>query len=147
MTNNGDGTVTITFNGTLSGSETVDGTYLLIPETASRSVYNEMRQSAHSATLLDNRWLITTTGTFTEVGQKWGFAHHGVSAWYALGDLGNDGGLDVVVNHLNGPLRLYRNGSGRPRIAPFACTVARLTLLESVCESPLVGVRWFKAKR
>jgi len=35
IANNGDGTVTIVFTGTLSGSETVDGTYLPIPGASS----------------------------------------------------------------------------------------------------------------
>jgi hypothetical protein len=35
----------------------------------------------------------------------------------AFGDLDNDGDLDVVVNVLNGPARLLRNGSQAPRLA------------------------------
>jgi hypothetical protein len=35
----------------------------------------------------------------------------------ALGDLDNDGDLDVVINVLNGPARMLRNGSPAPRLA------------------------------
>jgi hypothetical protein len=35
----------------------------------------------------------------------------------AVGDLDNDGDLDVVANHLNGPLTLLRNETAAPRIA------------------------------
>jgi hypothetical protein len=55
-------------------------------------------------------------GTFEPMGKEWGFDQLGVSYGMALGDLDNDGDMDVVVNNLNGAASLYRNDSSAPRI-------------------------------
>lgn len=55
--------------------------------------------------------------TFAETGAAWGFNSTQVGQSMVLADLDNDGDLDVVINGLNGPPLLYRNDSGRPRIA------------------------------
>lgn len=54
--------------------------------------------------------------TFEEVGGGWGFNAVGVSHGIALGDLDDDGDLDVVVNNLNAAASLYRNDSAAPRV-------------------------------
>jgi hypothetical protein len=56
-------------------------------------------------------------GTFEPISREWGFDQMGVSYGMALGDLDNDGDLDVVVNDLNAPASLYRNETSAPRIA------------------------------
>ena len=53
---------------------------------------------------------------FEEVGHTWGFDAAGIGQGMAMGDLDNDGALDVVVNCMNGPARVYRNQTGAPRI-------------------------------
>jgi hypothetical protein len=54
---------------------------------------------------------------FEDFSENWGFTAGEVSQGIALADLDNDGDLDVVVNNLNGPASIYRNGSVAPRIA------------------------------
>jgi hypothetical protein len=54
---------------------------------------------------------------FEECSARWGFNDVGISHGMALADLDNDGDLDVIMNSLNAPARLYRNDAGAPRIA------------------------------
>ena len=46
---------------------------------------------------------------FKDVGSKWGLDHLGVSMGSAVGDLDNDGDLDIVVQGFEEPVKVFRN--------------------------------------
>jgi enediyne biosynthesis protein E4 len=56
-------------------------------------------------------------GTFEEVTEAWGFSELGVHHSIASGDFDQDGGIDLVLNRLDGSAGIYRNQSSAPRVA------------------------------
>ncbi|MBM3846523.1 MAG: hypothetical protein FJ405_09595, partial [Verrucomicrobia bacterium] len=55
-------------------------------------------------------------GTFEDAGPAWGFDTAVISQGMALGDLDNDGDLDVVVNNLKAEAGVYRNDTSKTRV-------------------------------
>jgi hypothetical protein len=54
---------------------------------------------------------------FAEVSHQWGFDTPIISQGMCLADLDNDGDMDVVVNNLNSMAGIYRNDTGKARVA------------------------------
>lgn len=54
--------------------------------------------------------------TFEDVSTAWGFDESGVEHGMAAADLDGDGDLDLVLNALNGPAKVLRNGAGAGRL-------------------------------
>lgn len=54
--------------------------------------------------------------TFEDVSAAWGFATPGISQGVALGDLDNDGDLDLIINNLERNAGIYRNETIAPRL-------------------------------
>jgi hypothetical protein len=89
------------------------------PAPAGRETENRLRFYQKYQPMLLPKLAFRNQGdlTFAEMGKAWGFDDTGVAHGIALGDLDNDGDLDVVVNQYRGPAAVYRNDSPAPRLA------------------------------
>jgi hypothetical protein len=54
---------------------------------------------------------------FTDVSKKWGFHGKDISQGMAVADLNGDGYLDLITNRMNQSAGIYKNTTGKPRIA------------------------------
>jgi enediyne biosynthesis protein E4 len=70
---------------------------------------------------------------FSDVSTEWGFTEEDISLGLAIADLNNDGSLDMVVSRMNNPAAVYKNLSGRDRIA--------VRLIGSVPNTQAIGAR------
>lgn len=61
---------------------------------------------------------------FVNQGSEWGLGEPMYSSGSAYGDLDNDGDLDLIINNINSPARVYRNNSDTARFKSVSMTLS-----------------------
>lgn len=90
---------------------------------ARRSGWRNQAETLRSLAILPNRKAPSRVYrnrhdlTFDDASTAWRFGGTGIAHGMACGDLDNDGDMDVVMNCLNEPARLFRNDTTAPRLA------------------------------
>lgn len=128
----------------------------LAKQNQKRITYDQLDQLLKSTPLENYAFENKGELKFLKVSSKWGFDHTGHSHGMAVGDLDNDGDLDVVTNNINEAASIYQNNTNGDNFIGFKLTGpngnieglnAKLTLYSSngVQYKEYVRVRGFQS--